>query len=541
MDKGHDGRQVQTCAHRTGLTFYLDTHGCAKNQVDSEYVITSMLDAGFDFVQEPDAANVIIINSCAFIESAKKESLDAVFCLRKTYPNKVLILTGCLAYRYGDALKDDLPEVDLVYSAKDLSDIGRAARLAVVGELPTAMATSAPCSFVDDAPFHQTFASTTLAMATAQDTTSLNTDRPIDTHDLPPSITDRPINTQPAPLTACDFPDTTKQACTATFPKRVILTSPPAVAFVKIAEGCSNHCTFCAIPIIRGEVASRSISSVVQEVRHLVATKHIQEVNLIAQDLASFAKDRGDCALPRLLQAIDAIDGDFFVRLLYIHPDNFSSELLQTIKSCKKVLPYFDIPFQNGDDAIIKAMNRRGSHASYVSLVQKIRATLPHAVIRTTIMTGFPGETDTSFCHTIDFLKEIRPLWAGFFVYSREEGTPAYSMAARVKKSVAKKRLAQLQELQSAITADMLHQYIGTEQKILVEEVFPPNKDEGGVPYCLGRAWFCAVEVDGVVVVDLSPQWDDYAKASHPTIAPGSFITAKINEVNGVDLYAVAI
>ena len=301
----------------------------------------------------------------------------------------------------------------------------------------------------------------------------------------------------------------------------------PGSAFVKITEGCSNHCSFCAIPLIRGELRSRSESEILEEIKQLVSDG-VYEINLIGQDLAAYGTDTAT-SLASLLRKITAIPGDFIVRPLYIHPDHFSDDIIQAIKEGEgRLLPYFDIPFQSGDDKIILAMNRTGSFTEYTALVRKIRSSLPGAVLRTTFLTGFPGETDEAAENTARFLSEIQPDWSGCFPYSREEDTPAYSMKGRVPAKTAKARAAHLEELQTAITAEHLNSYVGKELNVLVEEIIDAE-DEG---LAIGRAWFQAPEVDGSVVIryDL----DDAAAVSN--IIPGSVVTVKVLASTGVDL-----
>src|SRR5574344_2282980 len=284
--------------------------------------------------EDPSLADVIIINSCGFIESAKKESLTSLIDARKSYPRAKILLAGCLAERYADVFKTELPEADGIFGNGDLSQVD-----AVV-------------------------------------TSMLKGKRPV----IKPEQ---------------------KGVCCG---DRSLLLSFKGSAYVKITEGCNNHCTFCAIPIIRGDLRSRKAADIVKEIKQLVA-RGVYELNLIGQDLAAYGtgaednvfgdgRDDFGVALCRLLKQIIAPPGTFRVRLLYIHPDHFNCGILPVIKSDPRILPYFDIPFQSGDDEIIKAMNRVGTRKSYEKLVADIRAVLPDAAIRTTFLTGFPGESD---------------------------------------------------------------------------------------------------------------------------------------------------
>ena len=335
-----------------------------------------------------------------------------------------------------------------------------------------------------------------------------------------------------------------KQRGTETFPQkgvcggdRPVIFNFPGSAFVKITEGCSNHCSFCAIPLIRGELRSRKETEILREIKKLVKDG-VYEINLIGQDLAAYGTDT-KTSLAQLLKKITEIPGDFIVRPLYIHPDHFSDDIIEAIKAGKgRLLPYFDIPFQSGDDGIILAMNRTGSFKEYTALVKKIRRQLPGAVLRTTFLTGFPGESDEAADNTARFLEEIQPDWSGCFPYSREEDTPAYSMKGRVPAKTAKARAARLEELQTAITAEHLQRYVGKELEILVEELVTggesqensENPEEEGL--AIGRAWFQAPEVDGSVVI----RYDLDDAATIKDLKPGSVALVKVLASTGVDL-----
>ena len=296
--------------------------------------------------------------------------------------------------------------------------------------------------------------------------------------------------------------------------------------YVKITEGCSNNCSFCAIPLIRGPVRSRAPKEIVDEIKALVKNGNY-EINLIGQDLAAYSSS--GCDLAALLKKISAIKGRFIIRTIYIHPDHFNTNILEIFKNDTRFVPYFDIPFQSGDDTIIHAMNRKGTAKGYVSLVKKIRAELPDAAIRTTFLTGFPGETDEAAENTKSFLLKIAPMWSGCFAYSREEGTPAYSLKNRVPVSTAKKRAAALEQLQQQITSAQLEKFVGKDLEILVEEVFEQDQEEG---LALGRAWFQAPEVDGCVVI----RYDKDDESQCKQMLPGNVVKVKILACTGVDL-----
>ena len=438
------------------MKFFIDQHGCAKNQTDGELIAGFLMERGYEFTLNAEEADFILVNSCGFIQSAKKESIDAVCNIKQSYPKAKLVLTGCLAERYADQLIEQMPELDGVFGNGDLSKIA---------------------DFMD----------------------GIKKQRGAET-----------------------FPQ--KGVCGGARP---VIFNFPGSAFVKITEGCSNHCSFCAIPLIRGELRSRKETEILREIKQLVKDG-VYEINLIGQDLAAYGTDT-KTSLAALLKKITEIPGDFIVRPLYIHPDHFSDDIIEAIKAGKgRLLPYFDIPFQSGDDGIILAMNRTGSFKEYVALVKKIRRNLPGAVLRTTFLTGFPGESDEAADNTARFLEEIQPDWSGCFPYSREEDTPAYSMKGRVPAKTAKARAARLEDLQTAITADHLTRYVGKELEVLVEEII--DAEEEGL--AIGRAWFQAPEVDGSVVI----RYDLDDSAAVKDLKPGSVVTVKVLASTGVDL-----
>ncbi|MBR5097056.1 MAG: 30S ribosomal protein S12 methylthiotransferase RimO [Treponema sp.] len=481
--------------------FFLDQRGCAKNQVDGEVIISNLLGAGFEEAASAEEADLIIINSCGFIESAKKESLDALLGARKKYKDKKIILAGCLAQRYAKIFKEDLPEADGIFGNGDLSRVASFAKKIMAGK--------------------------------------------------------RDVLTPKQAGVSCG--------------QRLKLLSYKNSAYVKITEGCSNHCSFCAIPLIRGELRSRPAADIVAEIKALLK-QGVFEINLIGQDLAAYGtetdgkpktgagkaetaagtagkpKKRGGLSpLASLLKKISAIKGGFWVRLLYIHPDHFNPDILEVLKKDARILPYFDIPFQSGDDDIIRSMNRKNSASYYKELVKNIRAQFPDAALRTTFLAGFPGEKEEAAQHTLDFLKSIEPDWSGAFAYSKEEDTAAFSMKGQVPKKTAAARVQALQAAQEEITQKRLAARVRKNKKyleydVLVEEIIDgPRADKNlsqdqDAAYAIGRAWFQAPEVDGNIVIEYDAD-DPKAKA----IKPGSVVKVRAVAVSGVDIYAEAI
>ena len=491
------------------MRFFIDQHGCAKNQVDGELIINLLKKQDWEQTFEPGEADLIVVNSCGFIESAKTESINAVMSARQMYPRAKILLAGCLAERYANDLKDDLLEADGFFGNGDLSQIYK-----VIEPL-------------------------------------MKDERPV----LVPEQ---------------------KGVCCG---DRNLLLSFKGTAFVKITEGCNNRCSFCAIPIIRGDLRSRKANEIIEEIKDLVS-KGVYEINLIGQDLAAYgtgAEDNcfgdgrtklpngtpgsevltqtdtdgrrlsdeknicvnqresssdSESGLARLIRMISQIEGVFAVRLLYIHPDHFNEDILPVMKADSRFLHYFDIPFQNGDDAIIKSMNRVGSAKKYKALILKIRATFPDAAIRTTFMAGFPGETDEAFENTKAFLRETATDWSGCFSYSKEDDTPAYSFKKQVPHKIAEKRASELVEIQAEITRERLKTRCGGEYDILIEEVLSQSEENPDEGLAIGRAWFQAPEVDGSVVV----RYDRSNESENSVVQSGRLVRVKIVSSGDVDL-----
>jgi ribosomal protein S12 methylthiotransferase len=445
------------------LGYYLDPLGCAKNQVDAETMMGFLHEAGWVSVADPAEAELIIINSCGFIEKAKQESINTVLGYRKTYPDKKIVLAGCLAQGYAQELSAALPEADLIFGNRDLAKITHAALLALASP-----ETGDVC---------RVFAPTEIPE---------------------PGIS--PSGRRP-------------------------LLSLPGSAYIKIAEGCDNHCTFCGIPRIRGPLRSRTRSQVVDECRELL-DRGIKELCLIGQDLGSYGTDRtgGVSELPQLLEALSQMEGRFWVRMLYLHPDRFPLPILDLIRHDPRLLPYFDLPFQHGASKILRAMNRRGTGASYLALIHHIREMLPDATIRSTFLTGFPGETEKDFQGLLDFQEQAQLDWVGCFTYSREADTPAYSMKPRILRSIAAARQRRIETGQVPITEKRLDRFLGRTLDALVEKPVPSKEAEKKKAY-LARLRCQAPEVDGLTLI-----------RSDELLLPGTFVRGRIFARHGFDL-----
>jgi ribosomal protein S12 methylthiotransferase len=442
--------------------YFLDSFGCAKNQVDSETMMAYLAASGWSAAGAPGDADLIIVNSCGFIESAKRESINAVLSWRQRYPEKKILLAGCLAQRYAGELA--LPEADGLFGNAGLEGIAAAAALLTGSGTGPGQGTALPANSGA---------------------------------------------VSPVGLVA---------------PGERPLLSLPGSAYVKISEGCDNRCSFCSIPLIRGPLRSRAVAEVVGECRSLL-DRGIRELCLIGQDLASYGNDRpGEGGLPALLEALAALEGRFWVRLLYLHPDHLPLSILDTMGRDRRFLPYFDIPFQHASAPLLRAMNRRGDGERYLALVRAIRSALPEAVIRSTFLTGFPGETEEDFARLLDFQAEAALDWMGCFTYSREEDTPAYAMGPRVPRRKAAERKRILEERQQGISEDRMDRFKGRVLDILVEERFETPEDPAGGLY-LGRAYAQAPEVDGAALV-----------FSERPLAPGTLIPCKVTGRAGIDL-----
>ena len=444
--------------NNSGRHLYIENLGCAKNQVDAEVMSCSLAEDGWTLTDDAQKADLILVNTCGFIESAREESINTFFELRQLNPKARIIVSGCLAQRYGQELSDQLPEADGIFGNRDLKQIN---------------------GFVEN-----------LSSGTR--------------------------------LLVPEYPDPDSEIYS-----RKELFGYPGSAYLKISEGCNHRCGFCAIPLIRGGLRSRSMDSILDEARTLIA-RGVREINLIAQDLAAYGTDQGGKSrFPELLQKITDIPGDFRVRMLYIHPDAFPFGILDMIRTNPKIIPYFDIPIQHASAKLLRPMKRMGDSAVYTDLVSRIRSALPGCVIRTTIMLGFPGETDDDFDMVYDFVKTNRFNWMGSFVYSREEGTYAWDLTDEktheALSKVAAKRQKKLEKLQEKITSEHLQEFVGKEYDVLIEELIE------GEDLAIGRIWAQAPEVDGLTVV------------MGRGMEPGKVYRCGITKVNGVDLEAVRI
>lgn len=419
--------------------------GCAKNQVDGEMLLAALESGGFQAVS-PEEADIVLINTCGFIDSAKKESIEAILDfaqLKAQGQVKKLVVTGCLAERYREEIHKELPEVDGVFGIGANGDI-----TACVKEM------------------------------------------------LATGFTQR-------------FPE--KSAMPLCGARR--LSTQPFTAYLKIAEGCDNRCTYCAIPFIRGGYRSRPLEGIEEEARQLVSGG-VKELVLIAQDTTRYGLDLyGRYALAQLLTRLCAIEGLVWLRVLYCYPDSITDELLDVMAKEEKVVPYMDIPLQHASEKILRAMNRRGSRESLTALMEKIRQKVPGVVLRTTLITGFPGETQEDFEQLAQFVKDVAFQRLGCFPYSQEEGTPAAQLPGQLDEEEKERRAQLITETQLGIMERQGQELIGRRLTVLTEGF----EEESGAWF--GRSYMDAPDVDGRV----------YFTAAQPP-APGDFVEVLVED-----------
>jgi ribosomal protein S12 methylthiotransferase len=412
--------------------------GCPKNLVDSEEMLGALVETGqAEITNDARHADVLVVNTCAFIESAKQESvaaiLDAVKRKKRGQVQKVIV-TGCLAQRYGDNLATEIPEVDAYLGIQSAPQIA-----SVV--FHTASVRSQK---------------TVLPMAS--------------NHQVQP-LSDR------YPL----IPPTRVQA------------TAPWTAYVKISEGCDHGCTFCSIPAFRGRHRSKPMEQVVAEVTRLAAAG-VQEVVLIAQDTTAYGMDLyKELALARLIERLGTVAGIRWVRLLYCYPTMLTDRLIKTMRDTPNVAHYVDVPLQHGDDTMLARMKRGGSVLSYYRMLERLRSAMPEVAVRTTFLVGFPGEDEAAFANLKTFVQEARFDRLGVFEYSPEDGTPGFAMEPRVPKKVAARRRRELMETQQPLALALNRRLVGREFTVLVE-----GRRDG---QWLARSWRDAPEIDGQVFV----------------------------------------
>ena len=425
--------------------------GCSKNLIDTEMAIGLFKRNNFEIVNDVEKAEIIIVNTCGFIESAKQEAINTILEMAEYKEKgtcKYLVVMGCLVQRYKKELQKALPEVDLFI---EINDYG--------------------------------------------------------------SYWDKILEL----LDEEEKPDTINNLC---YMDRVISTGNKT-AYLKIAEGCSNRCTYCAIPYIRGPYVSRPMEEVLEEAKKL-ATAGIKELIVIAKDTTRYGEDLyGESKLSDLLNELCKIDGFEWIRFLYAYPESITDELIQTVKNNPKICNYFDIPIQHISDSVLKRMNRRTNGKQIEELINKIKKQIPDVILRTSLIVGFPGETEEDFNKLYEFVKKGYFDKLGVFTYSKEDGTPAARLKEQIHPATKKKRHNLIMSVAKDISAEKLKSYIGKEYKVLVEDTTFDHK------FCVGRSYMDIPDTDGMVIIK-----------NCDTKLVGEFVNCKVTAVNNYDLIA---
>lgn len=444
--------------------------GCDKNLVDSEKMLGLLNEAGYRVAQEESEADAIVVNTCCFIHDAKEESVETILDMaewKKKGRLKALIVTGCMAQRYQDEIQQEIPEVDAVIGTTGYTEI-----VPILDEILAEAEASQKEAAVEE-PKEKSF---------------VNCCPSIDL--LPASLAD----------------------------KRVVTTGG-YTAYLKIAEGCNKRCTYCIIPYIRGHYRSFPMEDLLEEARKL-AEGGVKELILIAQETTVYGMDcYGRKALPELLTKLCEIEGIEWIRILYCYPEEITDELIAVMKKEKKICHYLDIPIQHSEDTILKRMGRRTNRAELVSLVEKLRKEIPDIVLRTTLITGFPGETEEEFKNMVDFVDSMEFDRLGVFPYSAEEGTKAAEMDGQITEEVKESRRDEIMALQQEISADKAASRIDDEMSVLIEGYL--YEDD----IYIGRTYMDAPKVDGNVFV----------RAEEELIS-GDIVPVRITGANEYDL-----
>ena len=447
------------------MNIFFVSLGCDKNLVDSEIMLGIIKEYGFTITDEEDKADIIIVNTCCFINDAKEESINTILEMgqyKKTGVLKGLIVTGCLAQRYKEDILNEIPEVDGVVGTKRYEEIATVIEDVLNGSKSVKV----------------------------EETTTENVQT--DKH------------------------------------KR-INTTGGYFSYLKIAEGCNKYCTYCIIPKIRGNYQSRPMEEIIEEAKDL-ADNGVKELILVAQETTLYGKDLfGEKKLPELLRELCKIEGIEWIRILYCYPEEITKELIEVIKTEKKICHYLDMPIQHASDNVLKQMGRRTSKAELIERVEELRREIPDIALRTTLITGFPGETDEDHEELKSFVEEMKFDRLGVFTYSKEEDTPAAKMPSQIKKAVKVKRQNEIMALQQKIAFEKAEEKIGDRLKVLIEGKLPEEAIEeygmeAGNVY-IGRTYMDAPNVDGYIFVPTRAE-----------IMSGEIIEAVVTDAKGYDL-----
>lgn len=435
-------------------TVYINTLGCPKNEVDGDILAAHLIGAGWTIVDEPEKATSEIVNTCGFISQAKSESIEAIFeaVFRRKQMGGRIIITGCLAQRYGNELYEQIPQADAIIGLQRPDLVVRV----LTGE---------------EKPINGRIC--WIGSPSAQG--ALDTD------------------VRPAPHTV--------------------------YGYIKISDGCDNRCTYCVIPTIRGGLRSRALDVVEREARCFVEAG-VREIILVGQDTAAYGTENGNHLLPQLLRRLNTMPGDFWVRLLYMHPANLTDEIIDTCGECEKVVPYMDIPLQHISDRMLQIMGRRITRSRIEERLTRIRDTIKDAALRTTFLIGHPGETEKEFDELMSFVEDFEFDRLGTFAYSPEEGTKAFERTDAPPPGVTDQRVEQLQAVQESIVTRRSQRYVGARMRTLLES--PSDIYEG---LWEGRTTYDAPEIDGTIFV-----------ATNGREQPG-FANVVVEQADGYDLF----
>jgi ribosomal protein S12 methylthiotransferase len=435
--------------------------GCPKNLIDSEVMMGQLKEAGYEITSDASEADTVVVNTCGFIESAKKESIDAILeagRLKSEGKAQRVVVAGCLVERYRDQLMAELPEIDAFIGTNQINDITK--------------------------------------------------------------VCDDKVNTRQLPVISIG-----NQSATYLYDESTprVLSTPGYTAFVKIAEGCDRPCAFCFIPQMRGHFRSRRFGSVVAEAQQLAA-KGVKELILVAQDSSRYGEDLGQQdALAELMRALCEIEGIEWVRVMYTYPTHISDAFLDVLATEPKAVKYLDMPLQHASANVLKLMKRGGTRESLERLIARVRAKVPGVAVRTTFITGFPGETEEDFEELLTFIKTIQFDRVGVFTYSDEEGTPAYNLDSKVDPKLARKRRDRLMRAQARISRQRNRSRIGDTVRVLFE-----GESKETELLWQGRLETQAPEIDGLVLINDAP--DGF------TPSPGDFVNVMITESHEYDL-----
>ena len=482
--------------------------------------------AGARLTSKPEDAEILVVNTCSFIDSAKQESVNTILEMvqHKTAGTaKRLIVAGCLVERYRDEIQKNIPEVDAVVGTGELEAILEAAGLTM----------AAPA--VSSSPFNILSASDLVERAPSA----------VNKHSRPDDSNAQGVRLDGRSRPEGDLREEQGRfsrehwdGAIASLPNYLysdetprILTTPKSSAYIKIAEGCDHPCGFCIIPQLRGKFRSRRISSVIAEAENLVK-QGVREITLIGQDTTCYGEDLGlKDGLATLLEALAQIEGLKWLRFLYAYPNKVTAKLLETIARHDNIAKYLDVPLQHASPAVLKRMKRGGSGEIFLKMIEKARSIVPDLVLRTTFIVGFPGETEEDFALLEDFVREAKIDWLGAFPYSDEEGSPAFDLDNKVPRRTIESRRKRLMKLQQKISAERQQHWIGREFDLLVEGV----SDEHDLLW-QGRTLLHAPEIDGKVLInDFGAEADG---SPRETLVPGTFYRCEITESHHYDVVA---